>query len=109
MRRMLLVLSVSALTVVALLVSVPFAAATPNSAKEQCKNGGFAKYGFANQGECIKFVNQGGTLVEPTPPPPPNCYLNSEGGLSCRIGGGLFDCERDPITGQPVNCVQILV
>ena len=27
--------------------------------KEDCKNGGFADYGFANQGQCIRFVNTG--------------------------------------------------
>jgi hypothetical protein len=25
--------------------------------KEQCKNGGYEKFGFKNQGECIKAVN----------------------------------------------------
>jgi hypothetical protein len=27
------------------------------TSKEQCKNDGWAQYGFANQGQCIKFVN----------------------------------------------------
>ena len=27
------------------------------TSKEQCKNGGWSQYGFANQGQCIKFVN----------------------------------------------------
>ncbi|MGD9715346.1 MAG: hypothetical protein AB7V46_25315 [Thermomicrobiales bacterium] len=27
--------------------------------KDDCMNGGFAAYGFANQGQCIKFVNTG--------------------------------------------------
>jgi hypothetical protein len=25
--------------------------------KEQCKNGGWSQYGFANKGQCMKFVN----------------------------------------------------
>ena len=29
----------------------------PND-KDQCKNGGWEQYGFPNQGQCIKFVNQ---------------------------------------------------
>jgi hypothetical protein len=32
------------------------AAPLPTS-KQQCKSGGWAQYGFANQGQCIKFVN----------------------------------------------------
>jgi hypothetical protein len=28
------------------------------TSKEQCKHGGWAQFGFANQGQCIKFVNQ---------------------------------------------------
>jgi hypothetical protein len=28
------------------------------TSKEQCRNGGWAQYGFANQGQCIKFVDQ---------------------------------------------------
>lgn len=27
--------------------------------KDDCKNGGWANYGFANQGQCIRFVNTG--------------------------------------------------
>jgi len=33
----------------------PLAPAT----EEQCKNGGYALYGFQNQGQCIQFVNTG--------------------------------------------------
>lgn len=33
---------------------------TPNAeTKEDCKKGGFADYGFKNQGQCIRFVNTG--------------------------------------------------
>jgi hypothetical protein len=30
---------------------------TAPTTKEDCKNGGYAKYGFKNQGQCIKAVN----------------------------------------------------
>jgi hypothetical protein len=33
------------------------------TAKDDCKKGGWAGFGFRNQGQCIKFVNQS------TPPP----------------------------------------
>ena len=29
------------------------------TSKEQCKNGGFASFGFKNQGECVAFVERG--------------------------------------------------
>ena len=32
--------------------------AVPTS-KDQCMNGGFAAFGFRNQGQCIRFVNTG--------------------------------------------------
>jgi hypothetical protein len=35
-----------------------FDAPPPPSSKAECGNGGFARFGFANQGQCIKFVNQ---------------------------------------------------
>jgi hypothetical protein len=34
------------------------APSTPTS-KDQCKNGGFALFGFKNQGECVAFVQRG--------------------------------------------------
>jgi hypothetical protein len=29
------------------------------TSKEQCRKGGYAAFGFANQGQCIAFVNTG--------------------------------------------------
>lgn len=40
------------LTISPLLVNDP-------QTKADCKNGGWEQYGFANQGQCIKFVNTG--------------------------------------------------
>jgi hypothetical protein len=34
-------------------------AATDPADKDECKKGGFADFGFRNQGQCIKFVNTG--------------------------------------------------
>ena len=31
-------------------------AAPPPMTKKQCRKGGFAEFGFRNQGQCIKFV-----------------------------------------------------
>lgn len=45
---MLLIISVAALTVVALTVSVPFAFAKPDPDKEACKEGEFANFAFKN-------------------------------------------------------------
>jgi hypothetical protein len=39
-------------------VDAPPAPPTPTS-KEQCKNGGWAQFGFKNQGQCVAFVQRG--------------------------------------------------
>ena len=107
------VIAVAALMAAMMSVSAPLAFADPAPGKDVCKGGGFQALGFSNQGQCVKAANQAAKAGESfppeleTPPPPPNCYLNSEGGLSCRIGNDHFDCERDPVTGQPVNCVLV--
>jgi hypothetical protein len=63
MRRIIVLLTVAAMMVVTTLVSAPLAFAAPHPTKEiQCKNGNFAIYGFENQGQCISFLNNGGTL-----------------------------------------------
>lgn len=52
-------------------VAAPLASADSNPQKDQCKHGGFANVRdnngapFKNQGQCIKFVNGGGTLQQP--------------------------------------------
>lgn len=35
-----------------------FDAPPPPSSKAQCGNGGFARFGFRNQGQCVSFVNR---------------------------------------------------
>jgi hypothetical protein len=63
MRRILLVLTV-ALVMAAMMLGTALPAGAvvvvplPPTSKEQCKNGGYAFFGFENQGQCIKFVNQ---------------------------------------------------
>ena len=53
MRRMVLLLASMALAVI---FGSGVALADSPTTKEDCKNGGYAKYGFKNQGECIKAV-----------------------------------------------------
>jgi hypothetical protein len=64
MRRTVLLLASIALAVI--FVSGVALADSPTT-KEDCKNGGYAKYGFKNQGECIKAVNHA-TPADTTPP-----------------------------------------
>jgi hypothetical protein len=68
----LVLLALGSLGASALLAST---AAQPPDPTDRCRNGGFANYidpstgqPFRNQGECISFVTQGGTL-SPTMPP----------------------------------------
>jgi hypothetical protein len=61
MRRIVLLLASMAVTVV---FGSGVTLADSPTTKEDCKNGGYAKYGFKNQGQCIKAVS--------TPPPPPD-------------------------------------
>src|SRR5688500_11865249 len=55
MRRIVLLLASMALAVI---FGSGVALADSPTTKEDCKNGGYAKYGFKNQGQCIKAVNQ---------------------------------------------------
>jgi hypothetical protein len=48
------------------LADTVFSTSSPTTA-EDCKNGGYAKYGFKNQGQCIKAVNHA-TPADTTPP-----------------------------------------
>lgn len=118
MRRMLLIISVAALTVVALTVSVPFAFAKPDPDKEACKEGEFANFAFKNQGQCVSAVNQGfdPTPLPPPPPPPegPTCDPVTFDGLSgflCTFPGdpNEFFCMTEPVSGPPPSdCTAIL-
>jgi hypothetical protein len=54
MRRIVLLLALMALAVI---FGSGVALADSPTTKEDCKNGGYAKYGFKNQGQCIKAVN----------------------------------------------------
>jgi large repetitive protein len=64
MRRIFLLLASIALAVI--FVSGVALADSPTT-EEDCKNGGYAKYGFKNQGQCIKAVNHA-TPADTTPP-----------------------------------------
>lgn len=86
---------------VGLVVTAP-AVADPEPGKDQCKEGGFAELtsvvggeAFANQGQCVEFVNHGGTLVPVAPPVEASC---------------TFVREPSPIANQQltVTCVGLL-
>ena len=64
MRRIVLLLASMALAV---LFGSGVALADSPTTKEDCKNGGYVKYGFKNQGQCIKAVNHA-TPADTTPP-----------------------------------------
>ena len=53
-RRIVLLLASMALAVI---WGSGVALADSPTTKEDCKNGGYAKYGFKNQGQCISAVN----------------------------------------------------
>jgi len=55
MRRIVLLLAPMALAVI---FGSGVALADSPTTKEDCKNGGYAKYGFKNQAQCIKVVKQ---------------------------------------------------
>ena len=79
MKRMLMVVAVAALMAVMLSVSAPlaFADPKPNDPKTQCKDDGYLSvvglfedgvYFFADQGECVSFVEElDGALVPIVP------------------------------------------
>ncbi len=75
-RRALLV--ASAVALVALAVGASVASAGGNSANAKlCQKGGWKdlvradQTPFANQGACVSYAAQGGTLTAPSPPAPP--------------------------------------
>jgi hypothetical protein len=64
MRRIVLLLASMALAVIG---GSGVALGDSPTTKEDCKNGGYAKYGFKNQGQCIKAVTHA-TPADTTPP-----------------------------------------
>lgn len=70
--------------------SVGVASAAPAPTKDFCKSGGYAKYvdpatgqPFVNQGTCVTFVNNGGTLKTPPVAVVPEIgYHEAVGGLA---------------------------
>jgi hypothetical protein len=76
---------------VALAVAAP-AGADSNPAKDLCKNAGFADFTtvaggapFSNQGQCVSFVNQGGTLVPVVQGPEITGFSPSTFGSNCPV------------------------
>jgi hypothetical protein len=106
MRRIVLLLASIALAVI--FVSGVALADSPTT-KEDCKNGGYAKYGFKNRGECIKAVNHA-TPADTTAPEIQITDGPAEGSVSNE--GRFFISSNEPVqfyydireatyTGQP--------
>ena len=94
----------------AALADTVFSTSDSPTTKEDCKNGGYAKYGFKNQGQCIKAVNHA-TPADTTAPPaeivagPADESRSNTGFL--RFGSTeanvRFECAmREVGTGDPV-------
>jgi hypothetical protein len=90
------------------LADTVFSTSTPTTA-EDCKNGGYAKYGFKNQGQCIKAVNHA-TPADTTAPEIQITDGPAEGSVSNE--GRFFISSNEPVqffydireatyTGQP--------
>jgi Bacterial Ig domain len=85
MRRIVLLLASMAL---AMIFGSGVALADSPTTKEDCKHGGYAKYGFKNQGQCIKAVK----LPPPADTTPPEIHFGT-------------DCPRDGSVSSSYSCV----
>ncbi len=92
MRRIVLLLASMALAV---LFGSGVALADSPTTKEDCKNGGYAKYGFKNQGQCIKAVNHA-TPTDTTAPVLTQVAGPAEGELYS--GGQIVFESNEPVT-----------
>lgn len=88
-------LKAAVLIAVACFLVAPATSASAADAKDPCKSGGYASYvdpgtgqPFANQGQCVSFVANGGTLV-PVPPSQPGIVV---------AGGWTVNYSDDPTT-----------
>src|SRR5215207_10039779 len=106
MRRIVLLLASIALAVI---FGSGVALADSPTTAEDCKNGGYAKYGFKNQGQCIKAVNHA-TPADTTPPEIQITQGPAEGSVSSEqrfvISSNepvqfYYDMREATYTGQP--------
>src|SRR5215204_1362061 len=118
MRRIVLLLASIALAVifgsgVALADTVIDATPQVDITKEDCKNGGYAKYDFKNQGQCIKAVNHA-TPADTTAPQTTinqidTSNLATNGSVVAHFSsnepGGTFECKLVPMNelGEEIN------
>jgi len=73
-----------------------FSTSDSPTTKEDCKNGGYAKYGFKNQGQCKKAV-----VVEPPPPAdttPPEITLSGPEGTTEDATPTYTYSANEPVT-----------
>src|SRR5829696_8265882 len=110
MRRIVLLLASIALAVI---FGSGVALADSPTTKEDCKNGGYAKYDFKNQGQCIKAVNHA-TPADTTAPQTTinqidTSNLATNGSVVAHFSsnepGGTFECKLQPMNelGEEIN------
>jgi hypothetical protein len=91
MKKQLMVGLLSAGLAVAMLPGLTVA---KDDGKSDCKKGDWTDWvredgsAFADQGECVAYVAEGGTLNEPTPPTP--------FGITCLGQGGQYEAPYEP-------------
>ena len=112
MSRTLLLLS---MMVLALLLACGMALVDSPTTKEDCKNGGYAKYGFKNQGQCITAVvvepphSADTTAPETTVDSLDTSNVATDGSVVAHFSsnepGGTFECKLQPMNelGEEIN------
>ena len=112
MSRTLLLLSTM---VLALLLACGMALVDSPTTKEDCKNGGYAKYGFKNQGQCITAVvvepphSADTTAPETTVDSLDTSNVATDGSVVAHFSsnepGGTFECKLQPMNelGEEIN------
>jgi hypothetical protein len=91
MRRIVLLLASMALAVI---FGSGVALADSPTTKEDCKNGGYAKYGFKNQGQCIKAVK----LPPPADTTAPEISVTRPEGKSSETSVTYTLSANEPVT-----------
>jgi hypothetical protein len=93
MRRIVLLLASMALAV---LFGSGVALADSPTIKEDCKNGGYAKYGFKNQGQCFKAIK----LPPPADTTPPEITVTGPEGTTSDAPATYTLATNEPVTWE---------
>jgi hypothetical protein len=73
-----------------------FSSSDSPTTKEDCKNGGYAKYGFKNQGQCIKAVK----LPPPADTTPPEITVTGPEGTTSETYVKYTLTTNEPVTWE---------